>query len=140
MARSAAYARIKTDVLAIVRGVPPGKIVTFDAIGQHLVVMPRHVAYILSALTDSERELVPWHRVVAKGGAIGRGPHRDAQFAKLVREGVSVSPAGIVQDMERTVVALLDLKSLGTAGAVLPQPAPLRAPTSRSRGMKDRPC
>jgi methylated-DNA-protein-cysteine methyltransferase related protein len=137
MARSAAFTHIKTDVLTIVRGLPPGRITTFDAIGIHLDVQPRHVAYILATLTEFDHEIVPWHRVVAKGGAIGRGPHRDQQFAKLVREGVMVSPAGIVQDMERIAVKKLEPPPSGVTKR--PETATPPAPLSRSRGMKDRP-
>ena len=51
--------------------------------------------------------------MVAKGGAIGRGPHRDAQFARLVREGVPVSPAGIVQDMARVAISSRRIETAG---------------------------
>ncbi len=139
MARSQATTRIKAETLAIVRDVPPGRVATFEAIGAALAVAPRHIAYILAMLTDGEREIAPWHRVVAKGGAIGRGPHRDAQFARLVREGVLISPAGIVQDLARVAISPAD-----AARAVHRKPdaaadAPPSAPASRSRGMKDRP-
>jgi methylated-DNA-protein-cysteine methyltransferase related protein len=138
MARSAAFTRIKTDVLTIVRALPTGRVTTFDALGRHLDVEPRHIAYILAMLGEHEREIVPWHRVVAKGGAIGRGPHRDQQFAKLVREGVMVSPAGIVQDLDR--VAVKDIKAPPPGITKRPEGIKPPAPLSRSRGMKDRPA
>ena len=139
MARSAAFTRIKSETLAIVRSLPPGRIATFDAIGVALNVAPRHVATILATLSDGEREIVPWHRVVAKGGAIGRGAHRDAQSARLVREGVPVSPAGIVQDLAHRVISPADAAKSGLRkSAVIAEPPP-SAPSSRSRGMKDRP-
>lgn len=141
MAGSPAYTRIKTDILTLLRDVPAGRITTYDAIGRHLDVTPRTVATLLSKLTETEREMVPWHRVVAKGGAIGWGPMRDAQFAKLVRESVSVAPAGVVQDMAR--VAIADLSQPQSAVTKRPETAPAEAepskPPSRSRGMKDRP-
>lgn len=142
MAKSSAYARIKGDVLTLVRAIPKGRVATFDAIGKHLDVMPRHVAYILTKLTEPEREIVPWHRIVAKGGAIGCGSQRDQQFALLVREGVVVSPAGIVQDLARFAVAEFPPPVAGVpANGVteLQVAAPVANPGSRSRGMKDRP-
>ncbi len=129
----------KSKLLANLRKVPPGRVVTYDTLAAALSILPRHVETLLGHLSEDEREMVPWHRAVAKGGAIGWSPLRDAKFQKLVREGVAVSPAGIVQDMARTAVK--DLTALPSAitkrpDAALPN-AP--APLSRSRGMKDRP-
>jgi methylated-DNA-protein-cysteine methyltransferase related protein len=123
-------------MLLLVRAIPAGAVVAVDLIAKQLGVIPTVVITLLANLTEDERETSPWHRVVAKGGAIGRGPHRDQQFAKLVREGVPVSPAGIVQDMNR--VAVKDL-SLPPSGATKRPEPPVAPPLSRSRGMKDRP-
>ena len=120
----------------MIAGVPAGRVVGLDVLAQRLAVLPTVVATLISGLTEEERDRVPWHRVVAKGGAIGRGPHRDTHFARLVREGVPVSPAGIVQDMARVAVTDLIASSRSErADAAIPAPPPL----SRSRGMKDRP-
>ncbi len=144
MASPPAERRVKTDLLALVRAVPVGRVVSHDTIAAELGVLPMVIVKLLSNLTDDERQAAQWHRVVAKGGAIGRGPHRDAQFARLVREGVPVSPAGIVQDMAR--VAVSDAGALkGKGGPIIERsvdrdpPAPPGPPQSRSRGMKDRP-
>ena len=115
--------------------VPAGRVVGMDVLAQRLAVLPTVVATLISGLTEEERDRVPWHRVVAKGGAIGRGPHRDTHFACLVREGVPVSPAGIVQDMERVAVTELVASSRSERTDAAPAPPPL----SRSRGVKDRP-
>lgn len=101
MPKSAAFARIKADVLGVVRDIPPGRVCTYAAIGRHLDVMARHVAYILATLADEERADVPWHRVVAESGAVnrtkhGRGPE---QVARLTGEGVAVGPKGVVADL-----------------------------------------
>lgn len=137
MAGSLASARIKSDVLSLLRGLPPGYVTTFEAIGTQLRIAPRHVASILAALTEIERETVPWHRAVAKGGAIGRGAWRDQQFARLVREGVCVSPAGIVQDMAR--VAITNLKNSQVTKRLVAEAADHPTPPqSRSRGMRQR--
>lgn len=139
MATPAAARRIKSELLALIRSVPVGHVVTVDLLAGELNVLPGVIATLLSQMSEDERDAAPWYRVVAKGGAIGRGPHRDAHFAKLVREGVPVSPAGIVQDMGRVAVASVDAKAPAltrSTGPQLPLPA---APPGRSRGMKDRP-
>lgn len=124
------------EMLALIARVPAGRVVTLDLLAARIAVIPSVVATLINNLTEDERDRVPWHRVVAKGGAIGRGPHRDAHFARLVREGVPVSPAGIVQDMARIAVTeILDAAKLHTLKDVEPVVPPL----SRSRGMKDRP-
>lgn len=137
IARSPVERRAAADLLVLVAVIPPGRVATVELIAQNTGVLPQVIVTLLNSLTDDERQCVPWHRVVAKGGAIGRGPHRDQQFAKLVREGVPVSPAGIVQDMARVAVTALDTsRPVKAASDATPPPAPL----SRSRGMKDRPA
>lgn len=121
-------------VLEGVRTIPAGYVVTFDVLAAHAGVTPVEASTFITRLGDDERQMLPWHRVVAKGGAIGRGPWRERQFALLVREGVPVSPAGIVQEMAQR--AIPDLASAQHA------PAPAQAPplgANRSRGMRDRP-
>jgi methylated-DNA-protein-cysteine methyltransferase-like protein len=69
------------------------------------------------------------------------GPHRDAQIAKLVREGVPVSPAGIVQDMARVAVTTVEARDRESFESLASEPVQTpAAPLSRSRGMKDRPA
>ena len=136
MAGSAQFARIKSDVLAITTKITLGRVATHKQIGQHLKVEPRHVAYILSTLDAAERTNVPWWRVVADGGAIGRHLHRDDQMAQLRAEGVVLSPVGIVQDLEVRKVASLAV--LMQPGPARPEP-PLIIPASRARGMRDKP-
>jgi methylated-DNA-protein-cysteine methyltransferase related protein len=141
MSVSAGDRRGKSRLLALVRSVPAGSIVTVDLLAKTLAVIPGVVVTILAHLTDDEREATPWHRVVAKGGAIGRGPHRDQQFARLIREGVAVSPAGIVQDMARVAVTAVDpqARPLPVRPDAAVKPEASQKPSGRSRGMKDRP-
>jgi methylated-DNA-protein-cysteine methyltransferase related protein len=136
MANSAAYARIKADVLAIVSKIPSGRLATHGALGNHLAVFPRHIAYVLATLDDIERDTVPWWRVVADGGAIGRHQRRDDQMQRLKREGCAVAPAGIVQDFRDRVV--LDLAA--PPSGITERPVTTDAKPSRSRGMKGRPA
>jgi len=128
----------KENLLTLLRTVPSGRVTTFDMLGEKLGQPAALVQLLLSALTDDEREIAPWHRVVAKGGAIGRGPHRDQQFARLIREGILVSPAGIIQDMPRFLVTTFK------GASPMQQPPPeipphVPQPGHRSRGMKSRP-
>ncbi len=143
MAGSAAYARIKSDVLDIAGRIPAGRVATYKHIGLHLKVMPRHVAYILATLEDLERETVPWWRVVADGGAIGRHQRRDEQMQRLRAEGIVLSPAGIVQDLAvRWIEDILGLAQgrIKAPGAELSAQAFDTQPkTSRSRGMRGKP-
>lgn len=137
MLRPPAERRMAQDLLVLIATVPAGRVVGLDVLAKRLAVIPSVVTTLLNALTEDERDRVPWHRVVAKGGAIGRGPHRDTHFARLVREGVPVSPAGIVQDMARVAVTELDQSARQVRADAVPIVPP---PTlSRSRGMKDRP-
>ena len=116
--------------------IPSGRVVTLDVLCKHLSLAPHCAA---RSLVDIRRQMAleaPWHRVVAKGGAIGRGAHRDEQIARLRHEGVPVSPAGIVQ---RIAIVSFDeaARVLPSTISASPQPEGLRA--SRSRGMRDRP-
>lgn len=129
-------ARSKADLLALLRKIPLGYVTTAESLALEIGVPAPLVITMLTQLNEDERDIVPWHRVVAKGGAIGWGPRRDQHFARLVREGVTVSPAGIVQDLEHHMLDALDDASLTKAADTPPQ-AP--KPGGRSRGMKFRP-
>ncbi len=128
---------IKAKLLVALRAVPAGRVVASDTLAASLVSNARLIEKTLAQLSEDEREMVPWHRVVAKGGAIGWGPLRDAKFQRLIREGVAVSPAGIVQDMARAAVA--ELSCLQSEPKEARDTAAPRTPPSLSRGMKDRP-
>lgn len=136
-AAAPAHTHIKAKLLAALCKVPLGRVVTYETLAASLVCVPRLVETVLGRLSEDERETVPWHRAVAKGGAIGWGPLRDAKFQRLIREGVAVSPAGIVQDVARA--AMTDLTGAPGLQKESRQNADPQAPLSRSRGMKDRP-
>jgi methylated-DNA-protein-cysteine methyltransferase-like protein len=99
MPGSAAFQRIKSDVLTIAARVPAGRVTTFAEIGRYLDVMPRHVAYLLALPNDPAREAAPWYRVVGEGGALGR-PKRDfhgrTQAVLLIEEGLVITATGRV--------------------------------------------
>ena len=122
MPKSPAFIRIKADVLKIVAAIPKGRLCTFRAIAEHLDVMPRHVAYILTMLSDEEKSTLPWYRVVADDGGLGAakfsadGRH---QSALLVDEGIAASTQTITAGFERALIDVGSLKS-GVAKQSLP--------------------
>lgn len=133
MPRAPADRRAKAELLSALAAIPPGRVASVAMIAESVAAPVAVVTRLLANLTDDERQIVPWHRVVAKGGAIGWGAHRETQFARLLREGVAVSPAGIVQDMARVAVESLAPEARPAETAHQPQPPP------PWRGMKDKP-
>lgn len=116
MPKSAAYERIKTGILRIVATIPEGRVATFGDIGRHLDVMPRHVAYILTTLSDDEKARFPWHRVVAEKGKLGKPKFNGfgiSQAELLASEGIEVTDQGMIADFGARLV----LPSDGTSTA-----------------------
>jgi methylated-DNA-protein-cysteine methyltransferase-like protein len=131
VARSPFFARIKADVLRILAGVPPGRVVTYADIGAHLDVAPRHVAYILAMLDEIEAATLPWHRAVAADGTLGvpkSGPDGATQRALLAAEGAAFDPEGRITDFVARCVAVA-----GLAHGVAQQTRPADAPVARRR-------
>jgi methylated-DNA-protein-cysteine methyltransferase-like protein len=103
MPGSLAFARIRAEVLAAARAVPAGRVTTYSAIGDHLAVTARHVAFVLARLSPEEARVIPWHRVVGAGGHI-RIPGPEAvrrQGRLLADEGVATTAAGVVKDFDK---------------------------------------
>lgn len=128
-----AYARIKRDILALAARVPAGYVVTHKQIAAHLKVSPQHIANVVTSLDDTDRTSIPWWRIVADGGAIGRHSHRDEQFQRLIAEGNALSPVGIVQDL-----AARRVPDLANPPGEPRKSEPTLKP-SRSRGMLGKP-
>ncbi len=108
MPKSAAFIRIKADILGIVEAIPEGRVTTYGAIGRHLDVMARHVAYILTMLSDEEKARHPWYRVVGDKGRIGKPKFNGfgiSQTELLQSEGISVSSEGYVDQFDTVLVA-----------------------------------
>lgn len=135
MAASPFFARIRNHVLQLVATIPAGKVCTFQSIGEHLDVMPRHVAYILSQLQDQEKLAHPWHRVVGHDGALGRprcNPDGTSQADLLRAEGVLVSGSRIGSSFERIFVPAGSLPA-GLSRQKRPPDAPAPKATTRRR-------
>lgn len=102
MPKSEAFARIHAEVMQVANAIPSGQVTTFAAIGAFLDVVPRQVAFLLARRNDSDREAVPWYRVVADDGALGR-PKYDAwgrsQRELLEAEGIVFNGRNQVRDL-----------------------------------------
>lgn len=103
MAKSQAYARIRAEVLRLVALIPAGKFTTYGSIAVHMNVVARHVATVLSRLTDEESKTLPWHRVVSADARIS--PNMDAKLAAkqkrlLKAEGLKIDREGFIQDAD----------------------------------------
>jgi methylated-DNA-protein-cysteine methyltransferase-like protein len=108
MPKSEAFIRIRTQVLAISATIPRGKVCTYQSIGAHLDVMPRHVAYILAQLDPASKMVHPWHRVVSGDGTLGvpkRAPTGQTQAELLAAEGVAVVGNAVAPTLEHYFVA-----------------------------------
>jgi methylated-DNA-protein-cysteine methyltransferase related protein len=129
MAGSPFYARIKGDVLAIVSAIPKGKVCTFSSIGEHLDVVPRHIAYILSTLEPLEKVQYPWHRVVGNDGSLGKPKSAETgenQSDLLMLDGVLVIDNSIAASFAGCFVDCARLKS-----GVKKQTRPIDAPVAK---------
>ncbi len=123
-----------TRLAAALDHVPAGRVVTVDVLARHLAINRPETLGLVAAQRDAAGGLLPWHRVVAEGGAIGRHRHRDLHMARLRAEGVPVSPAGIVEGLADRAVRDLSQPAPG-----VPPPASSSSSPSRSRGMKRHP-
>jgi methylated-DNA-protein-cysteine methyltransferase related protein len=131
MPASPFFARIRDHVLQLTLSIPEGQICTFQSMGEHLDVMPRHVAYILSQLEDNEKMVYPWHRVVGGDGSLGtlkKNPDGATQTDLLRSEGFLVSGNRVASDWERVFISAGDLPS-----GLSKQSRPANAPVPRQR-------
>ena len=103
MPKSTAFAQIKAGVIEITANIPVGRVTTYGAIGEHLNVMPRHVAYILTMLNIEEKLALPWYRVVADRGTISLGKltaRHHAQIDYLQQEGIQITTKNQVENFD----------------------------------------
>jgi methylated-DNA-protein-cysteine methyltransferase related protein len=112
MGKSAAFTRIKSQVLMMTSHIPAGHVSTYRSIGEHLDVMPRHIAYILTMLSMEEKDRIPWHRVLADGGAISAPKTSKAleQIEKLTIEGIQIDRDKKIGEFDRVFIAAANLK------------------------------
>ncbi|NDJ79367.1 MAG: cysteine methyltransferase [Chloroflexi bacterium] len=92
-------------VYALVRHIPPGKVLNYGRVAQLLGVErgARAVGWALSGLKNSDARDVPWHRVVNAQGRISiKGSPESAveQRARLEAEGIEFDDRGYL-DLNR---------------------------------------
>lgn len=97
--KSAAFARIRAEVIRLVARIPPGKFTTYGTIAVHMNVTARHVAFVMSRLTDEESAALPWHRVVSADARLSPKMNPDlsrVQRQRLESEGMTIDPKGFI--------------------------------------------
>lgn len=111
-ANSPFFVRIRSDVIAVMRAVPHGGLVSFADVGRHLDVAPRHVAYILANLGPVDDAAVPWHRAVPGDGWL-KTPKVDeagrTQLALLESEGIFVDSGQRIVNLAERLCSVRDL-------------------------------
>ena len=85
--KSLAFARIRAEVIRLVALIPEGKFTTYGSIAVHMNVVARHVAFVMSRLTEEEAARLPWHRVV---GA-------DARVSQKMEAALAEAPSAQLQ-------------------------------------------
>jgi len=83
------------SVVELIRGIPPGRVCTYGLLAASAgnPRAARQVSRILHSC--SEKEDLPWHRVVNREGRISlTGSAHDVQKGLLLSEGVLFSPSG----------------------------------------------
>lgn len=113
MGKSVAFARIKNQVLTMTASIPEGRVSTYRSLGEHIDVMPRHVAYILTTLEEAEKAVVPWYRVVAEAGVLSAPSSGRVQTQRelLKQEGVEFAGDRKLANFAKVFVAAADLDS-----------------------------
>lgn len=114
MKRSPFYARIKAQVLQLTAAIPPQRLCTYQSIGEHLDVVPRHVAYILSQLDEGDKLNYPWHRVIGQNGQLGTPklhPDGRSQADLLQSEGHLVTNNMVQTPLNSVFISAAELPS-----------------------------
>jgi methylated-DNA-protein-cysteine methyltransferase related protein len=133
MPTSPAFIRIKAQTLQIVAAIPASRVSTYRAIGAHLDVMPRHVAYILTMLEPVEKLEFPWFRVVGDDGALGtlkRNADGRTQAELLADEGLVVSNNSVAISMGH---ALIEVQALNSGVDQQTRPVDVAKPARRTK-------
>lgn len=101
--RSVAFARIRAEVIRLVGLIPAGKFTTYGSIAVHMNVGARHVAFVMSRLTEEESATLPWHRVVSADGRLSQKMPAELsarQRARLESEDMKIDAHGFIQDAD----------------------------------------
>ena len=101
--KSLAFARIRAEVIRLVELIPEGKFTTYGSIATHMNAGARHVAFVMSGLTEEEAASLPWHRVVGSDARVSQSmPLKVArlQRKRLKAEGMKVNTQGFIQNAD----------------------------------------
>jgi methylated-DNA-protein-cysteine methyltransferase related protein len=80
----------KEAIIALVRDIPHGKVVTYGMVANHLGYIARTVGWIMASLSEEDMVTTPWHRVIGAGGTLPTlkyGFRGEEQIHKLEQEG-----------------------------------------------------
>jgi O-6-methylguanine DNA methyltransferase len=78
-------------VLSVVRRVPPGRVTTYGTVAR-LAGKPRAARAVGNIMREAHAPGVPYHRVIAAGGALGGyGGNITLKRSLLIAEGLTVS-------------------------------------------------
>lgn len=95
--RPSSPASLTARIVALVKSIPRGRVATYGQIAA-LAGDPRaarQVVWVLRSFSDRER--LPWHRVISSSGRISlRGEGGGIQRQLLEKEGVRFDPNGLV--------------------------------------------
>ncbi len=86
-------------MLIVVSRVPPGRVITYGDVAV-LAGRPGAARAVGNILARAEQPGVPYHRVIAAGGALGGYSQLAVKRALLAAEGIEVGPRRI-RDFER---------------------------------------
>lgn len=120
-------AQYRAAVLAVVRAIPPGRVMAYGAIASYLAeasgrASPRLVGQIMARGHDP----LPWHRVVREDGRPARG--HEARALRLLRDdgtpirGTSVDMAAAAWRPDRPASVLLAACGQPTASSPRDEP------------------
>lgn len=83
------------EVLAVVERIPPGRVMSYGAIADHLAERSgRASARLVGSIMARHGGGVPWHRVVNAAGRLPPG-HEARARALLLAEGTPLRGAGV---------------------------------------------
>lgn len=102
-------------MLTVVSRVPPGRVTTYGDVAA-LAGRPRAARAVGNILARAERPDLPYHRVIAAGGALGGYSDLALKRSLLAAEGIPVGPRRI-RDFVR--LRWVDRKSSPAIGSIM---------------------
>jgi methylated-DNA-protein-cysteine methyltransferase related protein len=110
--KSLAFAHMRQALLAPVGDIPHGKVAFVGDVAAALNIPPRHVAFMLSGLSDDDAAVVPWYRAMPSGGKFPAPAKRSVRHTKqlklFVLEEIALAADIIVIDLADCLADLPD--------------------------------